>query len=69
MNALAVYYVARHLQELHDEAAARRRFDLERPSLRERLASATRDARQRLAMPLDDRSPVRTTFDESPYRS
>lgn len=69
MNALAVYYVARHLQELADEAAARRRFDLDRPSLRARLATAARDARQRMAMPLDDGSSVRTTFDESPYRS
>jgi hypothetical protein len=69
MNALAAYYVARHLQELADEAAARRRFDLDRPSLRARLATATRDARRRLGTPLDDRRSVRTTFDESPHRS
>ncbi|MGH2477475.1 MAG: hypothetical protein ACRDIL_19650 [Candidatus Limnocylindrales bacterium] len=55
MNALAVLYVNEHLQDLLDEAAERRALKADRPSLRQRIASAASDVQARLAMPLDNR--------------
>ncbi len=70
MNALAVYYVNQHLQDLRDEAAAARRvYKVDRPSLRERIATAASDARLRLSIPLDNRGTIVPRLGDHPYRS
>lgn len=58
MNALAVYYVNQHLQELRDEAAQRRALKADGPSLRQRIATAVSDARLQLAIPIDNRGTI-----------
>ncbi|HET7169404.1 MAG TPA: hypothetical protein VFI69_09380 [Candidatus Limnocylindrales bacterium] len=68
MNALAVLYVNEHLQELLDEAAERRALDSDRPSLRQRIASAAAGVQARLAMPLDNRGTILPKLQDYPYR-
>lgn len=58
MNALAVIYVNGHLQELLDEATERRALKADRPSLRQRIASAASKAQASLGMPLDNRGTI-----------
>lgn len=58
MNALAVYYVNQHLQELRDEAERHRSVRADGPSLRQRIASAVSDARHNLAIPQDNRGTI-----------
>ena len=68
MNAIAVLYVNEHLQELLDEAAERHALKPQRPSLRQRIASAASKAQASLGMPLDDRGTILPKLQDYPYR-
>lgn len=69
MNAYANLMVNNHLQVLLDEAAARRIFKAEKPSLRQRIASAASSVKTTLESPADYSRSILPTLQDYPYRS
>lgn len=68
MNAYLVFVVKEHLTHLRLEAAQRRATQVDKPSLRQRIASAASLASHRLAMPLDNRGTMFPSLQDHPYR-
>ena len=68
MNTYATFAVNDHLQVLLDEAAARRAFSIEKPSLSERIASAASSVKSTLSTPADYSRSILPTLDDYPYR-
>ena len=69
MNAYATFVVNEHLQVLLDEAAARRAVSVEKPSLRERIASAASSVKTALDAPADYSNSILPRLNDYPYRS
>jgi hypothetical protein len=69
MNAYAIFAVNAHLQDLLDEAAARRMVSVEKPSLRVRIASAASKAKVTIQSPADYSKSILPNLQEYPYRS
>jgi hypothetical protein len=69
MNAYAIFAVNAHLQDLLDEAAARRMVSVEKPSLRVRIASAASKARVTIQSPADYSRSIIPNLQDYPYRS
>lgn len=69
MNTYATFAVNDHLQRLLDEAAARRAFTIESPSLRERIASAAASFKAAMEAPADYSRSILPTLTDYPYRS
>ena len=69
MNAYAVFAVNNHLQELLDEAAANRRANVGKPSLRQRIASAASSVKTTLQSPADYSKSIIPTLQDYPYQS
>ena len=69
MNAYASFMVNSHLQVLLDEAATHRTFKAEKPSLRQRIASAAASVKTTLESPADYSRSILPTLDDYPYRS
>lgn len=65
MNAFAILVVNEHLTQLRLEAAQRRATQIDKPSLRQRIASA---ASHRLSMPIDNRGTTIPSLQDSPHR-
>lgn len=68
MNAFAVLVVNEHLTQLRLEAAQRRATQIDKPSLRQRIASAASTASHRLSMPIDNRGTMFPSLQDYPYR-
>lgn len=68
MNAFAALAVNEHLTQLRIEAARRRATQIEKPSLRVRIASALANASHRLSTPVDDRGTAIPSLQDYPYR-
>lgn len=68
MNAFAVLVVNEHLTQLRLEAAQRRATQVDKPSLRQRIASAAASASHRLSMPIDNRGTMIPSLQDYPYR-
>ncbi len=69
MNAYAIFVVNDHLQLLLDEAAARRAVKVEKPSLRERIASVASSIKAVIDSPADYSNSILPTLSDYPYRS
>ena len=69
MNTLAIFVVNDHLQVLLDEAAARRAHHIEKPGLRQRIASAATSVKTTLQSPADYSNSILPTLEDYPYRS
>jgi hypothetical protein len=69
MNAYAIFAVNAHLQDLLDEAAARRMVSVEKPGIRVRIASAASRARVTLQSPPDYSKSIIPNLQDYPYRS
>jgi hypothetical protein len=69
MNAYAIFVVNSHLQVLLDEAAARRALTVEKPGLRQRIASAAASVRTTIDSPADYSRSILPTLQDYPYRS
>jgi hypothetical protein len=68
MNAYAIFAVNNHLQVLLDEAAANRMFQVEKPSLRQRIASAAASVKTTLDRPADYSRSIMPNLQDYPYR-
>jgi hypothetical protein len=69
MNAYSIFVVNHHLQVLLDEAAARRELHVEKPGLRQRIASAASSVKTTLQSPADYSNSILPTLEDYPYRS
>ena len=69
MNTYATFVVNDHLQVLLDEAATARRFAIEKPSLRTRIASAASSVKAAIEAPADDSRSILPTLNDYPYRT
>jgi hypothetical protein len=69
MNTYATFAVNEHLQVLLDEAAARRQLHVEKPGLRQRIASAASSVKATLQSPADYSQSILPTLEDYPYRS
>lgn len=69
MNTYATFVVNDHLQVLLEEAAVRRAFQIEKPGLRERIASAASSVKAAIAAPADYSRSILPTLDDYPYQS
>jgi hypothetical protein len=69
MNTYATFAVNEHLQVLLDEAAARRALHVEKPGLRQRIASAASSVKATLQSPADYSQSILPTLEDYPYRS
>lgn len=69
MNTYAMFAVNDHLQVLLDEAAARRAFKVEKPGLRQRIASAASTVKSTIDSPADYSRSIIPNLQEYPYRS
>jgi len=69
MNTYATFAVNDHLQVLLDEAAVRRAFTVEKPSLRQRIASAASSVKSAIATPAGYSRSILPTLEDHPYRS
>ena len=69
MNAYAIFVVNNHLQVLLDEAAARRAIKVEKPGLRQRIASAASSVKATIDSPADYSRSIIPSLQEYPYRS
>jgi hypothetical protein len=69
MNAYAIFAVNSHLQELLDEAAANRLANVEKPSLRKRIASAASSVKTTFQSPADYSNSILPTLQDYPYQS
>lgn len=68
MNAYAAFAVTEHIDYLLDEAAQRRSLRTDKPSLRQRIASAASHASHALSMPMDNRGTILPKLQDYPYR-
>jgi hypothetical protein len=68
MNAFAILAVNAHIQDLLDEAAARRMVSVEKPSLRVRIGSAASKAKTTLQSPADYSRSIIPNLQDYPYR-
>ena len=68
MNTFATFTVNEHLQVLLDEAATRRALSVEKPSLRDRIASAASSVKATLGEPADYSRSIIPTLQDYPYR-
>ena len=68
MNAYAILTVNAHLQDLLDEAAANRLVSIDKPSIRERIASAASSVRSTLQSPADYSNSILPNLQDYPYR-
>jgi hypothetical protein len=69
MNAYAILAVNAHLQDLLDEAAANRSVYVDKPSIRERIASAASSVKSTLQSPADYSKSIIPNLQDYPYRS
>ena len=69
MNAYAIFVVNNHLQVLLDEAAARRAVKIEKPGLRQRIASVASLVKATIDSPADYSRSIIPTLNDYPYRS
>ena len=69
MNAYAIFVVSNHLQVLLDEAAARRAVKVEKPGLRQRIASAASSVKATIDSPADYSQSILPSLNDYPYRS
>ncbi len=69
MNAYAIFVVNNHLQVLLDEAAARRAIKVEKPGLRQRIASVASSVKSTIDSPADYSRSILPTLSDYPYRS
>lgn len=69
MNAYAMFVVNDHLQVLLDEAAARRAVKIEKPGLRQRIASVASSVAATIDSPADYSRSIIPTLNDYPYRS
>lgn len=69
MNAYASFLVSEHLQVLLDEAAARRATNVNKPSLRQRIASAASLVKGTFGVPADYGNSILPSLDDYPYRT
>ena len=68
MNAFAILAVNTHLQDLLDEAAARRMVSVEKPGIRVRIVSAASKAKMTLQSPADYSKSIIPNLQDYPYR-
>jgi hypothetical protein len=68
MNAYATFMVNAHLQDLLDEAAARRMVSVDKPGIRERIASAASSVKSTLKSPADYSNSILPSLQDYPYR-
>ena len=68
MNAFAILAVNTHLQDLLDEAAARRMVSVEKPGIRVRIASAASKAKMTLQSPADYSKSIIPNLQDYPYQ-
>ena len=69
MNGHAILMVNDHIQVLLDEAAARRTVQVDKPSLRTRIASAAASVKASIDTPADYSNSILPRLDNYPYRS
>ena len=69
MNLIAILAVNEQLDYLLAEAAQRRAFQSDKPSLRARLAAQFSSARSALKAPVETNSSILPSLDDYPYRS
>jgi hypothetical protein len=69
MNAYAIFVVNSHLQVLLDEAATRRQLKVEKPGLRQRIASAASSVKTAVTSPADYSRSILPDLQDYPYRS
>jgi hypothetical protein len=69
MNAYATFAVNAHIQELLDEAAARRLTSVQKPGIIERIASAASSVKTALQSPADYSGSIIPNLQDYPYRS
>ena len=69
MNAYAIFVVNHHLQVLLDEAATRRQLKVEKPGLRQRIASAASSVKTAVTSPADYSRSILPDLQDYPYRS
>jgi hypothetical protein len=69
MNAYAIFMVNEHLQVLLDEAATRRQLKVEKPGLRQRIASAASSVKATFESPADYSNSIIPNLQDYPYRS
>ena len=69
MNAYAIFVVNNHLQVLLDEAAARRAVKVEKPGLRQRIASVASSVKATIDSPADYSNSILPSLNDYPYQS
>ena len=69
MNTYAILVVNDHLQVLLDEAATRRALKIEKPGLRQRIASVASSVKATIDSPADYSRSILPTLSDYPYRS
>ena len=69
MNTYAMFAVNEHLQVLLDEAATHRAFKVEKPGLRQRIASAASAVKSTIDSPADYSRSIIPNLQDYPYRS
>jgi hypothetical protein len=69
MHAYAVFAVNEHMEYLLAEAAQRRALRADKPSLRERIASAAATVRNAVDAPADYSKSILPKLNDYPYRS
>jgi len=68
MNAYTTFAVNAHIQDLLDEAAARRLTSAQKPGLIERIASAASSVKTTLQSPADYSNSIIPNLQDYPYR-
>ncbi len=68
MNAYAICVVNNHLQVLLDEAATRRALKVEKPGLRQRIASVASSVKAAVDSPADYSRSIIPNLQDYPYR-
>ena len=68
MNAYATFAVNAHIQDLLDEAAARRLTSVQKPGIIERIASAASSFKTTLQSPADYSNSIIPNLQDYPYR-
>ena len=68
MNAYTTFAVNAHIQDLLDEAAARRLTSAQKPGIIERIASAASSVKTTLQSPADYSKSIIPNLQDYPYR-
>lgn len=69
MHAYAIFMVNDHLQVLLDEAATRRALKVQKPGLRQRIASAASAVKSTIDSPADYSRSIIPNLQDYPYQS